>query len=954
MDNLKINVLVVGQCIENLKNIETMLADLDLNIEMATSGPDAVGRIKDQDFAVVLLDVQRPDVDGFETAELIKGHDRSRNIPIIFLDTITEERKSWPHGHELGPVDYLYKPLDPDLTRSKVHVFAELFRSTRQKETAENFAHKALLALAEANQDRLKLRLAIEQSPVTVVSTDASGSIEYVNKAFTKTSGYSPEEALGQNPRVLKSDEHSREFYAELWATITAGNTWRGEFHNRKKSGELYWESASISPIKNQEGVITNFLAMKEDITDKKKIENAVRQESAKLKTMITGMEEGVVFADVDNVIIEVNEYFCRFVGQERASILGKNIAKFHSGGILDQLLSLIEKFRVDPESEIFVLQRPLGSAEVLFRMQPIYSENTYAGVLFNIIDVTELVEARKRADESDRAKSEFLANMSHEIRTPMNGVIGMTALLLDTDLDSEQRQLTQTVMNCADSLLTVINDILDFSKIEAGKLEIEVVDFNLRKSLDDLNDMLAVKTQEKGVEYLCLVDPNIQCRLLGDPGRIRQILTNLISNAIKFTSQGEICVLVQLEDENEDGITLRYFVSDTGIGIPADRMSSLFQAFTQADASTTRKYGGTGLGLSIVKQLAELMGGTIGADSEEGRGSTFWFTVVLQRQSAEDQDDFRDPEILLGKRVLVVDDNATNRLILSLQLSTMGCRHETAADGETALEKLKAAAAESKPYDFAIIDSNMPEMDGEDLGRMILEDPAISEVILLMMGGLGRQGDASGFQKAGFSAFLTKPVKQSQLYDALASFPYLTGATPKPPVTDQSSVENRKHARILVAEDNMVNQKVALMLLKKLGYRAMAVANGAEAVKALKSVPFDLVLMDCQMPEMDGFQATRHIRDPKSSVPNHHVPIVAMTANAMKGDREKCLAAGMNDFLSKPVDTQKLQMALDRHLKHIIPQSCAAAALRDKAGEGETMEHAFTLSQMPVKDEKI
>ncbi|MDQ1636779.1 MAG: hypothetical protein QOF62_118 [Pyrinomonadaceae bacterium] len=786
-------------------------------------------------------------------------------------------------------------------------------------------------ALREGEQ---KYRDLFENANDIIYTHDLQGNYTSVNKTAEKIVGYTSAEALTMNVAQIIAPKYLEEATRRLAEKSTQLSASVYELGIIAKDGhEVILEVNSRLML--EDGKPTGVQGMARDVTERIRVEEELRKSREQYELAVAGSNDGlwdwhmltneVYFSPRWKSMLgyEDDEFQNCFASWE--SVIHPD-DRAHAFATIDDYVegrtsqySLVHRLRHRDGTYRWILARAAllrNADKVAYRMSGSHTDITESKAAETALQI-----ARDAALESARLKSEFLANMSHEIRTPMNGVIGMAGLLLDTKLDADQRDFAETIRSSGDALLTIINDILDFSKIEAGKLQFDVLDFDLRNTVEGTVESLAERAREKKIEFASFVRSDVPTALRGDPGRLRQILTNLIGNALKFTERGEVIVAAEKEFESPNSVMIRFSVTDTGIGISEESQRKLFQAFTQADGSTTRKYGGTGLGLSISKQLVELMAGQIGVTSVPGKGSTFWFTASFDKQSRQTIKALPRVESLENLRVLIVDDNSTNRDILSHQINSWGMVHAEADSGARALQLLKTAAAEGLAYDLAILDLLMPGLDGFELAAAIRSDHEIPPLRLVLLTSAGERGDGARSRDHGIAAYLSKPVRQSQLFDCLVSVMNISAEekivkrTSSRVVTKHTLKERNglSHKLILLAEDNIVNQKVATRQLQKLGYRADVVANGKEAVEALSRIPYDLVFMDCQMPEMDGYEASAEIRRLEGR--GRHTPIVAMTANALQGDREICLAAGMDDYVTKPVKVEELLRVLNLFL---------------------------------------
>ncbi|TNF32576.1 MAG: PAS domain S-box protein, partial [Gammaproteobacteria bacterium] len=978
---------------------------------------------------------------------------------------------------------------------------SKLYQATQLSLTEAN--QKAMQALLELQEQKY----ALDQHAIVAI-TDVKGNITFANDRFSEISGYTREELIGQNHRILNSGYHDKNFFQDMYQAIVNGKVWHGEVCNRAKDGHFYWVDTTVVPFRGKDGKPQSYIAIRTDITERKYAEMALELSRKQLELVIDATAVGVWDWQIQTGDVSFNERWAEIIGYTRDELRPLTIDTWmrvahpddlaKSGKLLDDHwqgktdryvcearmkhkdghwvwvldtgkvvewqddgkpkrmigthLDITERkqaelalqrseelmrglFEMSPvgialndfETGEFIkinnaLLEPTGythdefvnlsywditpkeyesheaeqieSLKTLGRYGPYEKEyirkngNRYPVLLNGMIvldptsgrkmiwsivqDITErkkvemeLLNAKNAAEAAAQAKSEFLARMSHEIRTPMNGVLGMLSLLQNTALNEEQQHRLHIAQSSAQSLLTLINDILDFSKVDAGKMDLEDLDFNLRAMLGECAESLADQAQKKNIELVLDMTEVDESLVKGDPGRLRQILTNLVGNAIKFTEQGEIVIRCHLQQHETEHWLFACQVSDTGIGIPEDKLGILFESFTQVEASTTRKYGGSGLGLAIARKLCELMGGAIHVESESGKGSRFSFHVLLRKS---EQSIRVIPRIdMQALNLLVVDDNATNRKVLRGQLEHWGSQVVEVASAAEALVhcEQRIKQIDTPFFDVAFVDMQMPLMDGAELARLLKADKRFNKMKLVLMTSMGHHGDARRFADIGFDAYFPKPATTEDLFDALSvvadggetlrqAEPLVTRHYLKTLVrqvnTAPGSAEGMENVptwppdtRILLVEDNQINQLVASGIMKEFGLHVEIAADGREALASLRNAPVDapytLIIMDCQMPEMDGYEATRQIRAGNAGRNYQAIPVIAMTANAMPGDREKCLAAGMDDYMAKPVDAG------------ILLEKLKCWLLNEKAVTDEHIPSVNTLENKSVSD---
>jgi two-component system, sensor histidine kinase and response regulator len=964
----KVNILVVDDELHSLIALQHLLSGPDRTVIPARSGREALRHVLKNDFAVILLDVRMPDMDGFETAGLIRQLRRCRHTPIMFLTAAVEDTQSMFRGYEVGAADYILKPVDPAVLTSKVGVFVdlygksaelttqihkrkeaerELYRTNEdletkirertasliaandllQKEIARRERIEERLRRSEAEARRLSLVASLTENAVLI--RDADDCIEWVNESFTRMFGYALDEVRGR--RAGEVFVRTPGDVGVAAGTDVEGG-YRTEMLRRSRGGRKYWLALECRPILDDRGAPAGFIEIATDITERRLSEESLRESEARKTAILESALDCIVTMDHKCRILEFNPaaekaFRCaraEAVGRYAPGLLLPASTRKAQLRLLRTLLAPTDRAR---RVEI-VAMRCDGSefpAELTISMAKLAGRPFFAAYVRDITErkqaEADLHKAKQAAEAANLAKSQFLANMSHEIRTPMNAIIGMTELALGTWLNGEQREYLGLVKDSGESLMKLINEILDFSKIEAGRLEVETIPFSLREGIGDTMKTLAFQAhKKKGLELAYDIAPEVPDALVGDPVRLRQIVINLVDNAVKFTERGEIVMRVSCERPGADGVTCHFSVRDTGVGIPREKQAAIFAPFLQADTSTTRIFGGTGLGLTISARLVEMMNGRIWVESEPGGGSTFHFTVRfgLQAANAPRGEDYQ------GVRALVAEDHPVSRGFIVSTMRQWNIEVAEAATAGETLEAMARAGAAGAPFHAVFIDDALPGGDAAGLvARLRRSGGGPCPAVVVLASALRRDGN--GAEDYGPAAMITKPVKASELLAAVraAVAGSVAGGMPAA-AAPAAAAPARERLRVLLVEDNHVNRKLAVHVLEKDGHAVVAAENGAIALEVLESQVFDLVLMDVQMPRMDGIEATRAIRE-KEKLTGLHLPVIALTAHAMAGDRERCLQAGMDGYLIKPIRPATLLEAIQR-LKVISAASPAAA----------------------------
>ena len=812
-------------------------------------------------------------------------------------------------------------------------------RNTRARSLAEEALKQQV---RERTATQAELRGVLNGTDYSIIGADLVGTIRFFNAGAEKMLGYSQEEMVGRETPARFHDEaevvaRAAELSAELGRVIEPGfevfvarprlgGADVREWTYVRKDGRRVQVLLSMTALRDEAGEITGFMGVAQDLTARKRAEEALRTSEEEFRTAFEFAGIGMAIVGLDGRWIRVNATLCEIVGYDERTLLAKTFQDITHPDDLGTDLDHVHEMLAGKTRVYHMEKRYFHAAgHVVWVRLTASLVRDSAGVPLHFVsqieDVTDrkqlaenLAKARDEALAASRMKSEFLANMSHEIRTPMNGIIGMSGLLMESELTSDQREMGDVIQRSSEGLLNIINDILDFSKIEAGKLRIEPVEFDLREAVEESLALLAPRAHEKGVELICDFDNRLTSRLHGDAGRLRQVIINLVGNAVKFTERGEVLVRVGLTGEADGRILFNCLVADTGIGIAPEAQKILFQPFTQADGTTTRRFGGTGLGLAISRQLVALMGGEVGFESEPGRGSKFWFELSMPRYLAAPSVVSR--RLPAGLRALVVDDNATNRRILAAQLESFGMEAEVIADPTRFIGRLREQREAGRPFALGVLDWNMPELDGLNLALEIRRVPEFADLPLVMLSSAGNLANSKQIEEVKFGALLTKPVRVEQFYRSLAAMLGQAAALQSKVVNPRWNIVSHQAGaglRLLMAEDNLTNQKVARRILEKMGHAVDVVGNGLAALAQLPKAPYDAILMDCQMPEMDGYEATRQIRAGAVEGVSRDIPIIALTAYAMANDRLKCLHVGMSDYVAKPIRPDDLHQAFLR-----------------------------------------